>query len=252
MSQKPPANKPTKATDLPPKPKKYEPPPAPGSGRVAPRRNLTPAARLGSQLIFIVAVVGIIGLVTYPVWRSIVFPDPVTTRFSQLPPEQQKAIESLPAEQRSMLLKLAEQNPQQAADTAVALLQPPLTMSEEIRFLIPTGQEVKLFAEGTFAQQSALYGASGKAQVYKSGLKFFLKLTDFSVIQGPELHIALAKEAAPSFATLNTWYGVGPLKGQLGSIIYPLGDNFDIAAYQSVVIYDVKYSTINSVAVLEQ
>jgi hypothetical protein len=246
MSQK------SSSSKLPPKPPKREPPPAPGSGRIRPRRNLTPAARIGSQLLFIVAVVGILGLFTFPIWRPIVFPDAVTTRFSQLPVEQQKAINSLPAEQRELLLQLAEQNPAQAADTAVAILQPPLNISEDIQFLVPSGQAVTLFTEGTFTRQNALYGASGKAQVYKSALSFFLKLTGFQITPGPVLHIALAKEAVPTLATVNTWYGLGPLRGQAGEIVYSLGANFPIAEYKSVVIYDTKYSTINAVAVFGQ
>jgi hypothetical protein len=246
MSQKP------SATQLPPKPPKREPPPAPGSGRIRPRRNLTPAARIGSQLIFVLAVVGILGLFAYPLWQPIVFPDAVTTRFSQLPPEQQKAIDSLPAEQRDLLLNLAEQNPQQAADTALAILRQPLNITDNIQFLVPEGQAVTLVKEGTFTRQNALYGASGKAQVYKSGISFFLKLTEFQVSNGPDLRVALVKEAVPTFATLNTWYGLGELKGQAGEIIYSLGPNFRIDDYLSVVIYDVAYSTITSVAVFGQ
>lgn len=237
------------ASQLPPKPPKREPPPAPGSGRIVPRRNLTPAARIGSQLVFVVAVVGLLALITFPLWRSIAFPDPVTTRFSQLPAEQQTAINSLPLEQRDLLLKLAEQNPQQAADTAVAILQQPLTLSDEIKFLVPAGQAVTLVKEGTFTQQNALYGASGKAQIYKSGIAFFLQLTDFNVTQGPELHIALAKEAAPTMATRDTWYDLELLKGQAGTIVYPMGNYFSIDEYKSVIIYDAKYSTTNTVAV---
>jgi hypothetical protein len=240
------------ASQLPPKPPKREPPPAPGSGRPRPRRNLTPAARIASQLVFVVVVVVILGVITFPLWRSRAFPDVVSNRFSQLAPDQQKAISSLPAEQRELLLQLAEQNPQQAADTAVAILQPPLNFSEELRFVVPSGQDVALVKEGTFTRINALYGASGKAQVYKSGLTFFLKLTEFNVTQGPELRIALTKDAAPTFASANSWYGLGLLKGQAGSIIYPLGNNFDINSYQSVVIYDTKYSTINTVAVFGQ
>lgn len=240
------------SSKLPPKPPKREPPPAPGSGRITPRRKLTPAARIASQLLFLVAFIGIIGLITFPLWRPRLFPDPVTTRFSQLPADQQQAINNLPAEQRDMLLKIAETNPQQAVDTAVALLQPPVNFAEEIRFLVPAGQNVTLVKEGNFTRQNALYGASGKAQIYQSGVTFFLKLAEFSITPGPELRIALSREPAPTLASLNTWYGLGLLKGQAGSIIYPLGNNFETAAYQSVVIYDTKYGTINSVAVFGQ
>jgi len=209
---------------------------------------LTPAARLGSQLLFIVLVVIMLGLITFPLWRTRVFPDPVTTRFSQLPAEQQKAINSLPSDERNALLQLAEQNPQQAADTAVALLDIPLSLSDDIRFLLPVGQVPTLIREGTFSQIDVIHGASGTAQVYKSGTSYFLSLIDMTVTPGPELHVGFAADAAPTLASRATWFDAGVLKGQLGNMVYKLPNTFKIDSYKSVVIFSGKYGTISSVA----
>jgi hypothetical protein len=237
-------------SDLPPKAPKREIPPAPGSAFVGRRRQLTPAARLGSQIAALVLVLVVIGIFVYPLVRPIISPDPVTKYFGQLTTDQQKAINSLPAEQRDMLLRIAEKNPPQAIDTAVAVIQPPVYISDDLRFFVPGGATPSLVLEKPFTRINVLYGAEGQAQLYQSGSSYYLYLSNVSVTPGPELHIGFAPEAAPDIATRDTWLDLGPLKGQTGTIAYALPPTFNLANYKSVVIFDAKYSTLNSVAVI--
>lgn len=90
------------------------------------------------------------------------------------------------------------------------------------------------------------YGtATGKAEVFKSGSKFELKLADFMVNNGPALHVYLSKEAMPIH-----FIDVGELKSTNGNQVYQVPDMPDFLSYKYISIHCVAYNHLFGYALL--
>jgi hypothetical protein len=95
---------------------------------------------------------------------------------------------------------------------------------------------LKPFVNGTFS--SGPFGTvSGKAEIYKQGDKYSLKLSDFSTNNGPALHVYLSKEPMPV-----TYLDLGELKSTNGNQVYAITGSPDFAEYSYVSIHCVAYN----------
>ena len=95
---------------------------------------------------------------------------------------------------------------------------------------------LKPVVSGTFG--SGPFGTvSGKAEIYKQGDKYSLKLSDFSTNNGPALHVYLSKEAMPV-----RYLDLGELKSTNGNQVYPIAGSPDFAEYSYVSIHCVAYN----------
>jgi hypothetical protein len=99
---------------------------------------------------------------------------------------------------------------------------------------------------------------AGRATIYKDGSgKQYLRLTDFTTSNGPDVHVllvraddqALAKEVA---AGELDHLELGTLKGNQGEQNYELPGNADLGKYQAVAIYCERFHAIFGVAKLEK
>jgi hypothetical protein len=99
---------------------------------------------------------------------------------------------------------------------------------------------------------------SGRATIYKDGSgKQYLRLTDFTTSNGPDVHVllvraddqALAKEVAAGDLD---HVELGSLKGNHGDQNYDLPGNADLDKYQAVAIYCERFHAIFGVAKLEK
>jgi hypothetical protein len=113
--------------------------------------------------------------------------------------------------------------------------------------------EPVLVLEGEFYGTDDFHQGSGDALIYQNpDGSYFLRLENFEVTNGPQLHVILGVEANPSdHATLGDYLDLGPLKGNIGDQNYLIPANTDLSAYGSVVIYCVPFRVIFSVAPLE-
>ena len=99
---------------------------------------------------------------------------------------------------------------------------------------------------------------SGRATIYKSpdGSQY-LRLTDFSTSNGPDVHVLLARSDDPSL-TQEIVKGqldsveLGPLKGNQGDQNYDLAASVDLQKYNAAVIYCERFHAVFGVARLEQ
>ena len=114
----------------------------------------------------------------------------------------------------------------------------------------PTGPVA--LSVGSFEDIDATHRGSGTATIYEleDGSRV-LRLEDFEVTNGPDLHVLLVPHPDPSGRDDVTGYlDLGELKGNIGSQNYEIPDDVDLSEYGSVVIYCVPFHVLFSTASL--
>ena len=108
---------------------------------------------------------------------------------------------------------------------------------------------------GNFMDADSFHKGSGSATIYRgSDGSYLLRLEDLDVTNGPDLRVVLSPHENPDNpGEVKTpgYVELGKLKGNRGNQNYPIPDDVDIAAHQSVIIYCKPFSVIFSVATLE-
>ena len=112
----------------------------------------------------------------------------------------------------------------------------------------------QVIASGNFRDADSFHQGSGAATIYRSadgsGL---LRLEDFRVTNGPDLHVLLSPAADPASRDelqAAGYVGLGKLKGNIGNQNYEIPANIDVNAQGSVIIYCMPFHVIFSVAPL--
>ena len=95
---------------------------------------------------------------------------------------------------------------------------------------------------------------SGRATIYESlGGKRYLRLTDFTTSNGPDVHVVLARAEDPALdqeivkGNLD-YVELGKLKGNEGDQNYDVPAAVDLQKYNAVVIYCERYNAVFGVA----
>ncbi len=112
--------------------------------------------------------------------------------------------------------------------------------------------EPVLLKRGSFYGADDFHQGSGNALIYQiGGNNIFLRLENFNVTNGPQLHVILGVDDNPyNHATLGNYLDLGPLKGNIGDQNYMIPAGTDLDAYGSVVIYCVPFRAIFAIAPL--
>ena len=112
----------------------------------------------------------------------------------------------------------------------------------------------QIIATGNFRDADSFHQGSGAATIYRSadgsGL---LRLEDFRVTNGPDLHVLLSPATDPvsrDELQAASYVGLGKLKGNIGNQNYEIPANIDANAQGSVIIYCMPFHVIFSVAPL--
>ena len=99
---------------------------------------------------------------------------------------------------------------------------------------------------------------SGRATIYKTpDGKEYLRLTDFSTSNGPDVHVLLARSDDENLeqeivkGQLDS-VELGPLKGNQGDQNYDLPASVELEKYDAAVIYCERFHAVFGVARLEQ
>ena len=109
----------------------------------------------------------------------------------------------------------------------------------------------------------------GKAQHFRAGFDIgarlkimrsaagtaLVRLTEFTVTNGPDLEVWLVKEPDPQTSDdvkQSEWVSLGPLKGNKGDQTYIVPEGTDIGAYGSVVIWCEQFGVLFSPATLTE
>jgi hypothetical protein len=91
---------------------------------------------------------------------------------------------------------------------------------------------------------------SGDARIYAlADGNLILRLENFSVTNGPDLHVLLAENPSPQDSdSLGVYLDLGSLKGNLGNQNYDIPAGTDINQFKSVVIYCLPFHVVFSTA----
>lgn len=112
---------------------------------------------------------------------------------------------------------------------------------------------VKLFS-GTFQDADRVHKGSGTATIYQGpNGSHVLRLEDFDVTNGPDLHVILSPENDPQSrddVTSAGYVDLGKLKGNVGNQNYEIPNDVQIPESGSIVIYCQPFHVIFSVASL--
>lgn len=134
------------------------------------------------------------------------------------------------------------------AGAAFWYLASPLWINVEVsESLSRSGQAAEL-ARGEFAGVDAVHRGSGIATVYRGADgELTLRLTDFSVTNGPDLKVWLVEagtEGGVGDPLTRGYLALGPLKGNLGEQNYTIPGGTDIAEYSAVLIWCEQFSVL--------
>ena len=115
--------------------------------------------------------------------------------------------------------------------------------------------EAAAVSAGEFQDADSFHRGSGSATVYRlpSG-EGVLRLENFSVTNGPRLHVILTPSANPAGRADVRAEGhvdLGGLKGNRGDQNYPIPADADLSSFGAAVIYCVPFNVVFSAATLE-
>ena len=110
----------------------------------------------------------------------------------------------------------------------------------------------EIVATGSFRDADDFHMGSGTATLYDLGPEGrFLRLEDFEVTNGPDLHVLLVPNSDPmSRDDVAGYVDLGSLKGNIGDQNYEIPPDLDLSQYGSVVIYCQPFHVLFSVAPL--
>jgi hypothetical protein len=105
---------------------------------------------------------------------------------------------------------------------------------------------------GEFQDGDGFHQGSGNATLFQGpDGAYLLRFDDFTVTNGPDLHVLLSTNPAPSdHASLDSYLDLGSLKGNIGSQNYTLPADIDVTQFKSVVIYCLPFQVIFATATL--
>ena len=108
---------------------------------------------------------------------------------------------------------------------------------------------------GEFKDQDAFHKGSGTATIILGpNGAHLLRLENFDVTNGPELHVILSPSSDPKGrddVMTSGWADLGELRGNRGNQNYPIPPNVDVSMQGSVVIYCKPFHVVFSVATFE-
>ncbi len=129
----------------------------------------------------------------------------------------------------------------------VAAAMPDKKMDEPMPADQPT-----VVAQGQFKDADSFHQGSGIVTIYQlPDGALVLRFEDFSATNGPDLHVLLAENPAPSSSSdLGNYLDLGSLKGNIGNQNYEIPAGTDPSQYKSVVIYCKPFHVVFATATL--
>jgi hypothetical protein len=117
---------------------------------------------------------------------------------------------------------------------------------------MPEADVATVLKLGTFVDADNFHKGSGIATIFElSDGSQVLRFEEFTVTNGPDLHVYLATGNAPTGRDdLGEFLDLGELKGNVGDQNYEIPAGMDLTAYQSIVIYCVPFHVVFSIATL--
>lgn len=112
------------------------------------------------------------------------------------------------------------------------------------------GEEPQAVSSGTFVGADDFHQGEGSATIYAVDGGHVLRLEDFSVTNGPDLHVYLAPLVDGVPQVNGDAVDLGSLKGNIGNQNYDIPDSVDVAGEWGVVIWCQPFSVTFATAAL--
>ncbi|MDA1129043.1 MAG: DM13 domain-containing protein [Chloroflexi bacterium] len=136
-------------------------------------------------------------------------------------------------------------------------VMPAATTPTPLPTVIPEPVAPTVIKEGQFQDIDGFHKGSGTATIYRGpDGSLLLRLEDFQVTNGPDLHVVLSPWEGPDGTSGGKfmspgWIDLGKLKGNIGNQNYTIHDDVDIGIHNSVTIWCKPFNVIFSVAPLQ-
>lgn len=109
--------------------------------------------------------------------------------------------------------------------------------------------KTQIILSGEFKDADNFHKGSGLAKVLENNSNQLLRLENFMVTNGPDLHVLLVENENPAnHDGFGRYVDLGSLKGNVGDQNYVIPENIDTSIYKSVVIYCEPFSVVFSTA----
>ena len=200
-----------------------------------------------NRMIILGLVVVVVGIAaTFPLWSPYFINDVVDEAFPGLTAEERETIRAMPEDEQAVYLEMNEQDPAMAEAVLQSVMGEDVSMDDDM----PDAPVVLL--AGAWIEIDPVHRAEGSATIYEVDGSRVLRLDDFRVTNGPELHVLLTKNTPTTiFGGVGEDYvDLGLLKGNVGSQNYDIPDDVNLDEFESVVIYCVPFSVVFSSAAL--
>jgi hypothetical protein len=200
---------------------------------------------LGGQLVnkraiyLVIALIGVIGLAAGWYLASPLIID--RTVDEELPFEVPSAEE------------LAQMSEAQRSEIEEELLAAADTMPDKMMDdAMPDGEEIVILKEAMFEDADRAHKGSGTAKILQTPAgERLLRFEEFSVANGPDLHVILSDNPFPtSRDDVGTYVDLGELKGNIGNQNYEIPNDLNLDQYKSVVIYCMPFHVVFSIGTL--
>jgi hypothetical protein len=211
---------------------------------------------LNNRLRILVILIGafvVIATFTYPRWQPIFVRQVDEERFPGLSAAQQPAFLALPTEQQGAFYDLIATADATMVVGLVRAAIVPVTIVPTANQGAPEMTDPTIMAVGTFKEIDAIHKASGKVTIFQlPDNSKVLRIEDFEVTNGPELHIILTRKADPlTAADVGTdYYDLGNIQGNVGNQNYNVPSEVDLSQYLGVVIYSKPFQVVFSSAAI--
>jgi hypothetical protein len=192
--------------------------------------------------IVMVGVAVVLAVLAYTLLSPFFRNDAVNEAFPSLTQTQRDQLRTMPESQQEVLVAMADDNVEMAAETALAMMETPTSLEEDM----PPMDEPVILVQGAFNEFDAVHRGEGAATIYElpDGSRV-LRLEDFQVTNGPQLHVILTRGVPTNIldreASANH-LDLGALKGNIGSQNYKIPSDVNLDEFQAVVIYCVPFS----------
>ncbi len=106
-----------------------------------------------------------------------------------------------------------------------------------------------LTAQGNFQDADPSHRGSGVAAIFTQGEQSILRLEDFMVTNGPDLHVLLVENVNGTRSSeFGEYVDLGQLKGNVGNQNYEIPADIDLSKYSGVIIYCMPFHVVFATA----
>ena len=203
--------------------------------------------------VILIGTVAVAVVFTFPLWRPFIARNVVNNvAFPGLSADQSQVFLRLSDDQQQLFRDMRKVDATMAVAMAQAATSPDTVIPTEQQGM-PAMTNPSVVAGGTFTEIDALHTAKGTVTLYQiPDNSRLLRLEDFSVTNGPDLHVYFVRNPKPRKPEEvgNDYIDLGTLKGNVGNQNYPVPTEVDLTVYRGIIIYSVKFGVIFSSAEL--